>query len=72
MIVTAEVIRPVRIPAGELLDGRTVTEPTWVMDGRHDIDADLIDRMEWASRGFVAPEMAGDKPIIWAACCQCG
>lgn len=71
MIVTVEVIRAIRLPAGATLDGAVMAEQTWVMPSkkRHDIDHALMVEQGWADKGYVSPEKLDGQPFVWGACC---
>lgn len=69
MIATVEVIQAIKVPAGSILNGVTVTQETWVMPGQHDIDASLLSQREWVANGYLVVNAINGKPDYWCACC---
>lgn len=70
MNAVVEVIRAIKIPAGSVLDGVTLTEDKWAAPGKHEIDAELMVEMEWEARGYVLPESIDGEKVYWGACCN--
>lgn len=69
MKTVVEVIRPVLIPAGSTLDGKTLADATWARAGIHEIDHALMVEQMWHLNGYVEPESVGGKQVAWGACC---
>lgn len=68
-IAKVEVLQAIRIPAGSVLDGVTLQEGTWVSDGVHEVDLDLVNEKMWATYGSVALLEVDGQPYSQGACC---
>ena len=68
-MITIDVIRSIRVPAGATLDGVVLAEPTWAPPGSHTLDADTLAAHDWEQRGYLEALSEGGKPVVWGACC---
>jgi len=68
-IATVQVGAPVYVPAGEYLNGATLTEPQWARPGRHTMGAAFAQQQDAA--GMLEIESIDGAPVMWSACC-CG
>lgn len=66
-IATVAVIRPIRIPAGDHLDGATLTSPAWAMEGQHTISTGAARQAE--ADGYCEILSVDGAREVWAACC---
>lgn len=68
-MITIDVIRSIRVPAGATLDGAVLAEPTWAHPGSHTIDAETLAANDWEQRGYLEALSEDGKPVVWGACC---
>jgi hypothetical protein len=69
-MITIDVIRPIRVPAGATLDGAVLADATWAHKGKHTIDAATLAANDWEQRGYLEALSEDGKPIVWGACCS--
>jgi len=68
-IAKVEVVQAIRIPAGSVLDGATLDAATWVHDGAHEVDLDLVRERMWDTYGYVSIIEIDGQPHVQGACC---
>lgn len=67
-IATVAVIRPIRVPAGGHLDGSTLAEPAWAMEGRHTLS--VADARQAEADGYCEILSVDGHREVWSACCS--
>lgn len=55
------------VPAGEYLDGVTLTEPTWARPGEHTLEHEFAHAQE--QNGYLEIIDVDGAPALWGACC---
>lgn len=69
-VATVDVLRPVMVPAGEMLDGEVLACQGWAMPGQRTLRLGLVLDRGWEDQGCLEIHSVGGKPYVWAACCN--
>lgn len=66
-IATVAVIRPIRVLAGSHLDGLTLEEPAWALEGQHALS--VADARKAEADGYCEILSVDGQREVWSACC---
>ena len=69
-IATVQVAAPVRVPAGQYLNGAVLAAPEWARKGTHTMEAEFAQKQDAA--GMLEVESIDGAPVLWASCCTGG
>lgn len=67
-IATVAVIRPIRVLAGSHLDGLTLEEPAWALEGQHALS--VADARKAEADGYCEILSVDGQREVWSACCS--